>query len=241
MFRLIACIDRINYLSDVFINYYKQIFNNEEFFFMIDRRNYDAIKKYLDERIPGYGSIMINKTNIGHGISDIQNRIKDAAIDEGCTVIYADIDELIYHPNLKQYIQDCGKEIIIAQGVVLFQHPSEGPLDRTKKILDQRNYCKLSHHFSKVCILKNKFQWTAGRHNRPPGVPNDPNVFLIDISKMCNKLIEENNAVNREMYKSGATQRYSTPSAQKVLNEWSQFIPEKMQEIPEIIKQCSCF
>lgn len=239
-FKLITCIDRINYLSDVFINYYKRIFNNDEFYFLIDSRYQNVIRPYLDKHVPGYGYKLINRDSFGNGFSHIQNPVKTAFISQGYIVVYADIDELIYHPNLKEYIINSDKQLILAQGVVLFQHPSEAPLDKNKKILDQRGFCKLSNHFSKVCILKKDFQWTPGRHNKPPGLRVDGNVFIVDISKMCNNLISENNADNRKIYKS-LTKRYSTNSPNEVLKEWNLFIYEKMIEIPKVIKECSCF
>ena len=135
-FRLITAIDRINYFSDNFIAYYKKWFLDEEFYFMVHEKNYESIKRYLFSK--GFGESNIEKYNIksfgeGHNVNN-QNRIKTDFLNEGYIVIYADMDERIYHPRLREYIQESNLDFIIPQGMQIVHAKGEDPLDFTRNI-----------------------------------------------------------------------------------------------------------
>ena len=69
-------IDRINYYSDGYIEYYKKFFELEEFYFLIHSHFYDDIVKYLkkngfkDDQMTRYVStsyIALTKTSLQNG------------------------------------------------------------------------------------------------------------------------------------------------------------------------------
>jgi hypothetical protein len=64
-FKLITAIDRINYFSDNFIDYYKKWFLVEEFYFMVHEKNYDSVILYLFSK--GFGENNIEKYTIIYG------------------------------------------------------------------------------------------------------------------------------------------------------------------------------
>lgn len=202
-FRLITAIDRVNYFSDNFIAYYKKWFLDEEFYFMVHEKSYSEIENYLFSK--GFGPSNIEKYNVmtfgeGHNVGN-QNRIKTDFLNQGYIVVYADMDERIYHPDLRNYILNKDFEYIMPQGMQVIQTKDEPPLDFTKNIIEQRSVCVLDvTWYSKICILKKDFKWDHGRHNKPHRHPVDRNVYLIDVGKVCKDFMIENNKKSSEIY-----------------------------------------
>ncbi len=243
-FRLVTYIDRVNYISDTFLSYYKKIFSPEEFIFIVKEVNYPNIREYLDANGLCNSQIQVIKKFDNFGFGDSvhnQNALVKSLVENGFTVVYADIDELIYHPNLKEYIENKPDKLIAAKGMLIFQHPSEPYLDPTKKVFEQRSYCKFNdHYFSKVCILKEPFEWKPGRHNRPKNQIIDNNIYLIDIGKICKNLIIQNNEINKQMYKQ-VNWRYSTNNIDKILGEWDGLLGPGFAPIPQELKDLCPF
>lgn len=242
-FKLITAIDRINYFSNVFIKYYKQFFSTEEFYFMVHDVNSEKVKCYLrehgftDEQMFDY---KINRFGWGDNVIN-QNALKKKFLSEGYTVLYADMDELIFHPNLKEMIINHSDQIIMPKGVVIVQDVEDGPIDKTRGVLEQRNMCSINTYwFSKVCILKEKdFTWLPGRHTKPVEYKITPDLYLIDIGKSCMDIVIENNNVTKEIYKE-VYWRYAEKSKEKMKNEYREFTNNKI-EIPYIIKSSNLF
>lgn len=242
MFKLITAIDRINYFSDNFIAYYKRFFNPNEFHFLVHSTNAEKIKPYLynhgftDGEIEEY---TIRSFGWGDNIKK-QNEVKRRFIDGGCIVLYADQDERIFHPDLRNYILENLKTWIAPTGICLMQHDREPPLDKTKKVLEQRSYGKLdTYWFSKTCILKKDYEWLPGRHTRPPGLQIDPNIYLVDVGKLCKDFMIENNEESKKIYPR-LFWRYGTKDKnafQKVFNEHR----GPLTQLPPIIKQSLLF
>lgn len=236
-FKLVTFIDRINYFSDKFISYYKQIFNPEEFFFIINWRDLEEIKAYLLDHGFSEKSFHVNmtRTNFGYGeqVSQ-QNSIKREFISRGYIVVYADIDELIYHPDFKSYVLNSPKQLFCSKGIQIVQAPGEAYLDVTKPIVDQRLMGQYDdYYYAKVCILKKDFTWTGGRHNKE-GVKPDENIWLLDIGKVCKHLMLENNKKTTELY-GGVFPRYTYKTMPEVEKEYKNYL-KGIAPIPEIVK-----
>lgn len=241
-FKLITHIDRINYFSDNFINYYKQFFLPEEFYFMVHNVNEEAIRSYLyshgftDNEIE---SFKISTYGWGDNIRR-QNQVKSKFISLGFVVLYADQDERIFHPDLRNYIINNLKNWMAPTGISLMQHPNEPFLDKNKKILEQRNYCKLDvYWFSKTCILKRDYEWLPGRHNRPSQLQVDSNLYLVDVGKCCKNIMIENNIETSAIYNK-VFWRYST---QQMMDFEKVFSEHKgnLIKLPSIIKESLLF
>jgi len=241
-FKLITHIDRVGYFAKNFIDYYKQFFNPEEFRFMVHNINKKEICAFLysqgftDDEMEPYD---INKYGWGNNIKK-QNEIKKRFINEGYIVLYADQDERIFHPDLRNYIINTLNDWIAPTGISLMQHDSEPPLDETKKILEQRSWGKLDRYwFSKTCILRKDFEWLPGRHTRPPNLKIDANIYLIDTGKCCKDLMLKNNQESNKIYKS-VFWRYSTDDKnvfKKVFEEHK----GSLEKLPQIIKDSLLF
>lgn len=171
-----------------------------------------------------------------------QNEIKTRYLEQGHVVIYADQDERIFHPDLRNYILDNipTRDWIIPTGISLMQHDSEPPLDKTKLVLEQRSYGKYdTHWFSKTCILKSEFEWLPGRHTRPMRAFVDTNIYLVDIGKMCKDYMLENNEETRRIY-TDVFWRYSTDKKDVFKQVFAEHVGH-MQLLPKVIKESLLF
>jgi hypothetical protein len=239
-FKVITQIDRINYFSDNFINYYKNFFHPEEFYFLIHDVNKNLIIPYLQSHgINNFETYYTKSYGRGDNIKK-QNEIKKRFINEGYIVLYADQDERIFHPDLRNYIINTLNDWIAPTGIVLLQHDSESPLDETKKILEQRSWGKLDRYwFSKTCILRKDFEWLPGRHTRPLTLKIDANIYLIDTGKCCKDLMLKNNQESNKIYEN-VLLRYSTDNenvVKKVFEEHKGYL----EKLPQIIKDSLLF
>lgn len=201
-FKLITYIDRINFFSEKFISFYLKTFNFDEFHFLIHHKNFNQLTEYLNSK--GFSSLNYeklerNRFGFGENINK-QNQIKSHFLKLGFIVVYADIDELIYHPDLKNYILNSHDELYCPLGITITQNLDESKIDIGKNILEQRTKFFFNQEwYSKVCILKKDFIWDMGRHNKK-GVKIDENIFLFDIGKICIESYLENNFKTLEIY-----------------------------------------
>ena len=241
-FKLITHIDRVGYFAKNFVDYYKRFFNPEEFRFMVHNVNEAEIKEFLYSQ--GFTDAEMEPYDIkaygwGNNIKK-QNEIKRRFIEQGYTVLYADQDERIFHPDLRNYILNKPGDWIAPTGMSLMQHPSEPSLDKTKLVLEQRNYGKLdTYWFSKTCILRKDYEWLPGRHTRPPRLQIDLNIYLIDIGKMCKDHMLENNEISKKIYQS-VFWRYSTDKKEAINSVFAEH-KGGLEPLPKIIKQSLLF
>ena len=242
--KLITQIDRVGYFAENFIQYYKRFFNPEEFRFMVHNVNDATIRPFLyshgftDNEMESYD---VKRYGWGDNIKR-QNEIKTRYIKQGYIVVYADQDERIFHPDLRNYILSniSNKDWMVPIGISLMQHSSEPSIDKTKLVLEQRNYGKLDiYWFSKTCILKRDFEWLPGRHTKPTQPSYDTNIYLVDIGKMCKDYMLENNEESRRIYKS-VFWRYSTDK-KETFNQVFEEHKGSLEPLPKIIKESLLF
>lgn len=241
-FKLITHIDRINYISDNFIAYYKRFFREDEFYFLVHNVNSNHIRTYLNSHGFTTDQMMFYKTDrFGWGDNiKMQNDVKTKWLNEGYVVLYADPDERIFHPDLRTYIADNLTNWIVPTGVSLMQHDSEPPLDESKLVLEQRSYGKIDiYWFSKTCILAKDYEWLPGRHTKPHNKQIDPNVYLIDIGKMCKDFMLKNNEESKKIYKK-LFWRYSTDKKDVFKNVFNEH-KGNLEPLPKSIKDSLLF
>jgi hypothetical protein len=194
-------IDRSNIISDIFINYYLKFFNHSEFHFLILDKNFDGVSDYLKTKGFSEDSFeMVKNSHIGVPVLlDKQNSFVDHFISKGLITIYVDIDEILYHTDLRNYI-----------------------INKDDKILNQRSFCVFDDEYhSKVTVLKSNYTWGGGRHNKNGNKISD-DIFLIDIGKCCPIIMVNNNIISNNLY-SKSTDRYSMTDEKKIndiLNGW---------------------
>lgn len=241
-FKVITYIDRVNILSDIFINYYLKFFKPEEFYFLILESEFKNISEYLlNKDFTGecFEKIINGYFGTVDDILSVQNNVLNKFIENGFTVVYADIDEIIYHHDLRNYIINNLKDYITPSGVVLLPNKNDGPITQNNKILDQRNHCVFNNQYhSKTCILNKKYIWDGGRHNKNSNKISD-DIFLIDIGKCCKEIILYNNRFTNKIYKN-VSFRYSTENKSDIDKMVSKFFPS-LKPLPEYITKTKLF
>lgn len=217
-------IDRSNIISDIFINYYLKFFNHGEFHFLILDKNFDGVSDYLKTKGFSEDSFeMVNNSHIGVPILlGKQNSFVDHFISKGFIVIYVDIDEILYHTDLRNYIINNDSDFITPKGAVIIPDITENIINKDIKLLNQRSFCVFDDEYhSKVTVLKSSYTWSGGRHNKNDNKISE-DIFLIDIGKCCPMIMIENNIISNNLY-SKSTDRYSMTEEIKIndiLNGW---------------------
>jgi len=241
--KVITYIDRFNILSDTFINYYLNFFNSDEFYFLILDSEFNLIRDYLLSKNfseKNFESVKNEYYGTVKNILHLQNEILDRFLNQGFIVVYVDIDEIIYHHDLKNYILTNIKDYITPSGIFLIPNQHEGHLISNHKILDQRGYCIFDNIWtSKTCILNKKYVWSGGRHNKNTNKIYE-DIFLIDIGKSCPKLMLENNKITNKIYKN-VTFRYSTENESDIKKMISEFVLMSLKPLPNYITSKKLF
>ncbi len=240
--KIITYIDRSNILSDIFIKYYLNFFKLEEFHFLILDSQFDLVSNYLLTNkftSENFKSVSNNYFGTADEILKIQNKTLNEFIKQGYIVVYVDIDEIIYHHDLRNYILNNIIDYITPSGIVIIPNSSEGYIDPNDKILDQRKYCIFDNTWhSKTCVLNKKYTWSGGRHNKNSNKISD-DIFLIDIGRCCQQIILENNKMTNKIYEN-VTFRYSTESKDLINTMVSKFLPT-LKPLPEYILNTKLF
>ena len=183
---------------------------------------------------------MITNDYIGEPtILNRQNSIVNELISNDFIVVYVDIDEILYHQNLREYILNSEDTFISPTGVVIIPDTNEPNIIKNENILTQRKNCVIDNEYhSKICVLKSKYMWSGGRHDKNHNKISE-DIFLIDIGKCCPKIMLENNIMSNQLYQK-KTKRYSVTSEgeiQNILNDWRKIL----QIIPEHILETNLF
>jgi hypothetical protein len=234
-------IDRSNIISDIFINYYLKFFNHNEFHFLILDKNFDGVSDYLKTK--GFSEDSFEKVENSHiGVPILlknQNSFVKKYTSEGFITVYVDIDEILYHSDLRNFIINNDYDFITPKGVVIIPHLNEDVINEKNKILDQRSFCVLNDEYhSKVTVLRKEIEWSGGRHNKNNNKIFD-NIFLIDISKCCPKIMLDNNITSNHLY-SKSTERYSMVDQKKIedtLDGWR----KRLTKLPDYIIDSKLF
>jgi hypothetical protein len=240
--KVITYIDRINILSDTFITYYLKFFNLDEFYFLILDSQFDLIRDYLLRK--KFLSSSFEKVSNGYfgtttDILDKQNKVTNRFLNDNFIVVYADIDEIIYHHDLRNYMLSNLKDYITPSGFVLIPNSDEQRLDPNRKILSQRKYCIFDNIWhSKTCILNKNYTWSPGRHNKNSNTISD-DIFIIDIGRCCQNVILENNKTTNKIYNS-VSHRYSTEDKFEIDKMVSRFLPT-LKPLPKYILNTNLF
>lgn len=236
-FKLITKIDRVNFFSDLFIKYYSTFFNKKEFFFIVENQSYEIIEKYLLEN--GFDRNQLYKYthhNYGYGNSvSLQNDLQKFFINDNFIVIYVDIDEFLFSENIKKFILNSKENYICPKGYCIIQDTDENFLDKKINFIEQRKKCFIDvEWYSKVCILKSKFEWIPGRHNKNWYTKICDEVLLLDIGKICKKIMIENNKITKEKYKN-SIERYIIDNLEDIEKFYQNFNNKNLINIPELI------
>ena len=227
--KLITTLDRMpNYLLDYWIRHHLKYFNSNELMFSINLIDPIELQCQLFNRYNIEADIItdiaeINTSNkcviFKHPYSNIKkysyfidysselaNYIQNNLIQLYDVVIWLDMDELLYHTNLRNVINTFTEHVIRPEGIEIVQHTDELPLNTSIPLHLQRSYIHYMSSKHKPILTRTPVQWIPGRHSIPSlGLPHGelissddcyPGLYLVHLDKIdidrLKKLREDN-------------------------------------------------
>jgi len=169
-------------------------------------------------------------------------------------VIFADVDEIIYHPDgLDNFLDNANDDYYTTTGyeIVQSRRNGEDSIDFNKPILSQRSYWYRCPTYDKTLVVKKDITWGKGNHSifeyrllptskwaifnlKPNRVSN---LYLIHLHKIDYQYRYQRNLKNLAQRKNppqGGAYNFYT---EKKFDYWWGQAENKLMEIPEIIKQ----
>ena len=244
-----------NYLMDYCLKYWLEsgfkpenlifLVNNISKFDMVkslkDRYGIDAVRVESEEDIYNkdqcvvwddleeydYGAYHDRERDI---INRVQHRLLDSGVD---VVIFLDRDEVLYHNNLMDVLQNFDEEVIRPRGIEVIQTGNEDPLDVSKPIHEQRSYVRYFPSKSKACITRIPINCMVGRHGTLDGRwphaddrhfevggnrDEYPGLYLFHIDKVDMNLIYHLRMESQRIFKSN--DRHTGVIDQEEFTEW---------------------
>jgi hypothetical protein len=212
--KILIQLDRTNWFLDTFIKYYLKFFNKNELFFLIETRflsennlvKYLKTKNFLDDEIniiPLHNTPLPIIERRDH-VTNLINNLQKELLKDGSVLMNPDVDELIYHPNLRELLETFDSPYLLPSPIdVIHNREKEGDLNFETPIFGQRNFY-LSHRsktagwYYKPIIIKDGIKWEVGRHTEDRNVT--PGLHLIHIGKVDYNFVEFLNMENLNMY-----------------------------------------
>lgn len=212
--KILVQLDRFNWFSDTFIKYYLKFFNKNELYFLFDTRFFSGAdlteylknKNFLEEEI---NIIPMNDVpqSIGDRMSyttNFINILQKELLSDGSVLIHPDIDELIYHPNLRELLETFNGLYLMPSPIdVIHDLVKESDFNFNSPIFSQRSYyldpnSSIASWYYKPLIIKDEYKWDVGRHSIERRVTDG--LYLIHIGKIDYNFVEYLNKENLTMY-----------------------------------------
>lgn len=250
-------VNRYNFFLDKWLEWHTKFFAPEDIYIIYEKNDY--FKFDLQGYLISKGLHKVHIVSIDYfGYKDnINERIDNIAVfltefqanllkkyDVVCCI---DVDEFLFHPNLKNVLQNFKEDYLTPFGIEVVQNLIfEKELDLNKTIISQRNYCSLNNPiskgtYSKPVIVRKELVWGAGKHhqNLNDAIMKE-DLYLIHLNKVdFNQLIE----INKENIKSGGHSEHDVLDTMEKLiqrlNKHSYYIDytPHLVPLPEVIKE----
>jgi len=237
---------------DIWGKYYSRYFDNKDIYIL------DIGDGRATKNLP-YNVIPVNLpqrdwSNLNR-MSEIVNDYKNILLKQYDWVVFADSDEIIYHPNgLDEYIKSLKADYVTCKGYDITQNLrdehvkrgieglnlfKEGPIDWEKPILSQRKYWQANTAYNKTLITSVEFKWSKGLHvcDRPQNI--DHRLWLLHLKKIDYAYCEQ---LNQKYRKIGEI--HSALNSRKVgedFRRWWVSTSHKLTPIPEHIRESLAF
>ena len=229
-------VDRYSYFLDKWLEYYTQIFEPNELLIVYSNITSFNIYDYLKSKdlhevsvlnvIPDTDSfIQKNKT-----FNDVQKLL----LKTNDVVVYSDVDELIFHPYLRDLIDNFMTDYMTTTGFEIIHSENEPPLDFKQSILSQREFGIYSDWYDKPLIVKKELHWEEGKHNKNTAPITYNNLYLVHLNKIDIKLLSELNLQNQTLFKNVLPHNASI--GEDLNKVFSEHFYKQLEPIPEVIK-----
>lgn len=184
--KLCTYVDRGGYFLDKFIQHYNRYFSRKEFLFLFEKTTDFDLYKYFYPFIKHpyeIRDISADKSSRNESLNAICNQIQKETLAENDVFIFVDIDELIYHPNLREVLETFDTDYLTPRGYDIIQS-HEPPLMFNKPILEQRNYWMRDTWYDKPIITRKYLEYDTGKHNRLAAKNYFDDLILIHLNRV---------------------------------------------------------
>lgn len=210
--KIITQIDRINWFLEKWISYHTKVFKKEELVFLVDDKfvSTDVITKFLKKKkfkkneinIITLHDLPIEYIARMRNTTPFINNLQKQLLETCDVVIYLDIDELLYHAELREVLNTFNSDFLVTNTIDVIHniHLEKDSFDFNKNVFSQRKFHNVSDArkwYYKPAITRRPANWGDGRHSIDGSFfgPSPENVYLIHLGKMD---FEYTNQLNKE-------------------------------------------
>ena len=196
-------IDRYSFFLDKWIEYYTNIFKQEELLIVYSNVTSFDIYSYLKSKACTKISVIeVNSTTDSFiQRNETFNEMQRLLLKTNDVVVYSDVDELIFHPYLRELIDNFMTPYMTTKGFEIIHSETEAIFNPSQPILSQREYGIYSEWYNKPLIVREELYWEEGKHNKNTQPLFYNNLILIHINKIDINLLSELNLQNKTIYK----------------------------------------
>ena len=230
---------------DVWCNYYKKYFDPQDVYLICCQSSAESLSQF------GALGYQILPTEVSvydmHNKLSLINSYQRELLHRYETVIYADIDEIIFHPHgLDHVLNNPIADITRCEGYDLThvrQHESNN-LDVSQPIKHQRRFWVKSFMYDKPTIVRKYHPWSTGLHELQKGPGVDwrtmcsarQGLFLIHLRNADYKIASDLNKKNVDKQISVVGGGEQCLYLDKELSDWWSTFERQAHPIPEHIK-----
>jgi hypothetical protein len=190
-------IDRENEFLNKWIQYYRSVLPNAELIVLTDNKDIVSNLKTLKSISVSDASDL--KQNKYVRDKDVFNKFQQLLLEDFDVVIYTDVDELIFHPELESLIDTFDQDYLTTIGFEIIDF--EGTkIDWNKPILEQRKVGVYSDWYDKPLIVRKPLLWEDGKHNKTTPKNFVDDLYLVHLNKVDIGFLSDLNAQNKQMY-----------------------------------------
>lgn len=228
--------DRYNFFLDIWLKHYTQFTQLSNITILyIDKSRFN-LEKYLENK--GLGEINVERVNqVDVWVFNLKQKelLKNADV-----VIYADIDEIIFHENLFEITNTFSTPHITTDGFeIIHDFRIEKDFDVNEKILKQRSFGIHSNkYYDKPLIIKEYVNWgTAGKHSGYTPKYKIDGLYLIHLNRFdFNTLLNLNNE-NKIIDNNPRYWHHLICDETELKKYYEKYFFKNLVEIPNIIKE----
>lgn len=196
-------IDRYSFFLDKWIEYYTNIFKQEELLIVYSNvTSFDIYSFLKSKNCTKISVIEVNSTTDSFiQRNETFNEMQRLLLKTNDVVVYSDVDELIFHPYLRELIDNFMTPYMTTKGFEIIHSETEATFNPAQPILSQRKYGIYSEWYNKPLIVREELYWEEGKHNKTTKPLFYNNLILIHINKIDINLLSELNLQNKTIYK----------------------------------------
>lgn len=168
---IITIVQNGNEFFKIWYNYYTKFIPKKNIF-VINYNSTDGSTENLNCNILTFKNCSVE--NVPQG-NKIINELKSDLLKKFKYVIYADYDEILFHPRGLDSIFDSKQRYYTPSGYEIVQNRHlEKSIDFSQPILSQRNYWYRCLEFDKPLVTSIDFNWANGNHSASISLDGNP-------------------------------------------------------------------